>query len=134
MKKLLTLIILSTTTTAQANATVIKPAPAAIIQKIKHPEKAMEPAEAKAILREMQQQSTDQDKINVLKAKLKDKGVNLDQLLTLLNQFNTDDSKIEAAKFAFSYVTNYKSFLRVCDIFSREEYKDALEDFYRKNK
>ncbi|TWR24085.1 DUF4476 domain-containing protein [Mucilaginibacter achroorhodeus] len=58
----------------------------------------------------------------------------IDQLLTLLNQFNTDDSKIEAAKFAFPYTTNYKSFLRICDIFSREEYKDALEDFYKKNK
>ncbi|RFZ93004.1 DUF4476 domain-containing protein [Mucilaginibacter conchicola] len=132
MKKLLTLIILSTTI-AQADA-IIKSAPAAIIQKIKHPEKAMEPAEAKAILREMQQQSTDEDKIKVLKAGVKDKGINMDQLLTLLNQFNTDDSKIEAAKFAFPYTTNYKSFLRICDIFSREEYKDALEDFYKKNK
>ena len=58
----------------------------------------------------------------------------MDQLLTLLNQFNTDDSKIEATKFAFPYVTNYKAFLRICEIFSREEYKDSLEDFYKKNK
>jgi len=55
------------TTIAQATAAVIKPAPAAIIQRIKHPEKAMKPGEATAILREMQQQTTDADKINVLK-------------------------------------------------------------------
>lgn len=133
MKKLLTLILLALAT-ATLSASAVKPASASFIQKIKHPEKAMESSEAKAILREMQQQSTDADKMNVLKAGVKDKGITIDQLLTLLNQFNTDDSKIEAARFAFPYTTNYKSFLRICDIFSREEYKDALEDFYKKNK
>lgn len=133
MKKLLTLIILSTTI-AQANTTNAKPAPVTFTQKAKHPEKAIEPTEAKAILREIQQQGTDANKMNVLKTRVKDKGISIDQLITLLNQFNTDDSKIEAAKFAFPYTTNYKSFLRVCDLFSGEAYKDALEDFYRKNK
>ncbi|PAW92487.1 hypothetical protein CKK33_02830 [Mucilaginibacter sp. MD40] len=133
MKKLFILILLASAA-ANVGAATVKPVPAAFIQKIKHPEQAMSAAEAKAILREMQQQNTDAEKIAVLKAGVKDKGISIDQLITLLNQFNTDDSKIESAKFAFPYTTNYKAFLRISDLFSREEYKDALEDFYKKNK
>lgn len=133
MKKLFTLILLASAA-ANVNAATVKSVSAAFIQKIKHPEQAMSAAEAKAILREMQQQNTDAEKIAVLKAGVKDKGISIDQLITLLNQFNTDDSKIESAKFAFPYTTNYKAFLRICDLFSREEYKYALEDFYKKNK
>ncbi|TWR24086.1 hypothetical protein FPZ42_16495 [Mucilaginibacter achroorhodeus] len=65
MKKLFTLILLALAT-ATLNASAVKPAPTSFIQKTKHPEKAMEASEAKAILREMQQQSTDADKMNVL--------------------------------------------------------------------
>jgi hypothetical protein len=61
-------------------------------------------------------------------------GITVSQLVTLLNQFLTDDSKLAAAKYAFEYTTNYKSYLDMINLFSREEYKDALEDFYKKNK
>ncbi|MGY4537461.1 hypothetical protein ACVW0P_001880 [Mucilaginibacter sp. UYNi724] len=61
-------------------------------------------------------------------------GLTINQLATFINQFLTDDSKLAAAKYAFGYTINYKSFLDLVNLFSREEYKDALEDFYKKNK
>lgn len=134
--KLLPIILLSATT-AFANPVIAKPAvPSITYQKLKHPEKAMSAEQAKAILKEMQQQRNDEEKIVVIKAKLTDKqlGLTINQLATLMNQFLTDDSKLAAAKYAFEYTTNYKSFLDLVNIFSREEYKDALEDFYKKNK
>jgi folylpolyglutamate synthase/dihydropteroate synthase len=135
--KLVIAILLLSATIAQAIPTTAKPAPATIsYQKIKHPEKAMTGEQAKAILKEMQQQRNDEEKIAVIKAKLNDKdlGITINQLVTLLNQFLTDESKLTAAKYAFQYTTNYKSFTDLANLFSREEYKDALEDFYKKNK
>ncbi|MES2064497.1 MAG: DUF4476 domain-containing protein [Bacteroidota bacterium] len=130
-------ILLLTATTALVNPVSAKPAPTTIsYQKLKHPEKSMTNEQAKAILKEMQQQRNDEEKIAVIKAKLTDKqlGLSINQLATLMNQFLTDDAKLAAAKYAFEYTTNYKSFLDLVNIFSREEYKDALEDFYKKNK
>jgi folylpolyglutamate synthase/dihydropteroate synthase len=130
-------IILLTAATALTNPISAKPTtPPITYQKLKHPEKAMTAEQAKAILKEMQQQRNDEEKIAVIKAKLTDKqaGLTINQLATLMNQFLTDDSKLAAAKYAFEYTTNYKSFLDLVNIFSREEYKDALEDFYKKNK
>ncbi|MEB0263695.1 MULTISPECIES: DUF4476 domain-containing protein [unclassified Mucilaginibacter] len=136
--KLFIPIILLSAAMAQANPTTsIKPASSIIsYDKIKHPEKAMAPEQAKAILKEMQQQRNDEEKIAVIKAKINSKevGLTINQLATLMNQFLTDDSKLAVAKYAFEYTTNYKSFLDLTNLFSREEYKDALEDFYKKNK
>ena len=135
--KLFIPIILLSATVAQASPVSVKPAaPSISYQKLKHPEKAMTGEQAKAILKEMQQQRNDEEKIAVIKAKLNNKelGLTINQLATLMNQFLTDDSKLAAAKYAFEYTTNYKSFLDLVNIFSREEYKDALEDFYKKNK
>ncbi|GGH22542.1 hypothetical protein GCM10007352_35900 [Mucilaginibacter phyllosphaerae] len=115
----------------------IKPTSVTIAyQKLKHPEKAMTGEQAKAILKEMQQQRNDEEKIAVIKAKLNSKelGITVNQLITLLNQFLTDDSKLTVAKYAFEYTTNYKSYMDLINIFGGEEYKDALEDFYKKNK
>lgn len=135
--KLFIPILLLGATLAQASPTSVKPTtPAVSYQKLKHPEKAMTGEQAKAILKEMQQQRNDEEKIAVIKAKLNNKelGLTINQLATLMNQFLTDDSKMTAAKYAFEYTTNYKSFLDLVNLFSREEYKDALEDFYKKNK
>lgn len=135
--KLFIPIILLSATLAQASPTSVKPTtPAISYQKLKHPEKAMTAEQAKAILKEMQQQRNDEEKIAVIKAKLNNKelGLTINQLATLMNQFLTDDSKMTAAKYAFEYTTNYKSFPDLVNLFSREEYKDALEDFYKKNK
>lgn len=135
--KLLIPILLLTATIAQAKPIATKALPPTIAhQKLKHPEKAMTNEQAKAILKEMQQQRNDEEKIAVIKAQLNDKavGITVNQLVTLLNQFLTDDSKLTAAKYAFEYTTNYKSYPDMINLFSREEYKDALEDFYKKNK
>jgi hypothetical protein len=58
----------------------------------------------------------------------------VEQLIKLLNQFLTDDSKIESAEYAFAYTVNYKAFLKIMDLFSQEGYKYKLEDFYDKNR
>ncbi|MFD0766748.1 DUF4476 domain-containing protein [Mucilaginibacter lutimaris] len=136
--KLLLHILLLSATMAQANpaSSVKATSPAISYDKIKHPEKAMPAEQAKAILKEMQQQRNDEEKIAVIKARLNSKevGITINQLASFMNQFLTDDSKIAVAKYAFEYTTNYKSFLDLVNLFSREEYKDALEDFYKKNK
>lgn len=134
--KLLPIFLLTATTVLANPVSPKSTTPPIAYQKLKHPEKAMTAEQAKAILKEMQQQRNDEEKIAVIKAKLTDKqsGLTINQLATLMNQFLTDDAKLAAAKYAFEYTTNYKSFLDLVNIFSREEYKDALEDFYKKNK
>jgi hypothetical protein len=103
-------------------------------KKIVHPKEAMSDVEATTILNAMRQKTSDKDKIAVLKEQLKGKGINMDQLIKLLNQFLTDDAKLEGAQYAFAYTTNYKSFLRIMDLFQQESYKYRLEDYYDKNR
>ena len=90
--------------------------------------------QATAILNNMRQKRTDAEKVTVLKEGVKDKGITIEQLITLLNQFLTDDAKLECAQYAFPYTTNYKAFLKIMDLFSQENYKGRLEDYYDKNK
>jgi hypothetical protein len=113
---------------------VAGPAKDTIRKKIIHPKEPMTDADATIILNAMRQKNTDQEKVVVLKDRLKDKGINMDQLLKLLNQFLTDDAKLESAQNAFASTTNYKSFLRIMDLFQQESYKYKLEDFYDKNR
>jgi len=103
-------------------------------QKIKHPTEAMNKEESTAILNNMRQKKNDAEKIVVLKEGVKDKGITVEQLITLLNQFLTDDAKIECAQYAFQYTTNYKSFLKIMDLFQQEGYKWRLEEYYDKNR
>jgi hypothetical protein len=103
-------------------------------QKIKHPTEAMTNTQVSAILNNMRQKKNDAEKVTALKEGVKDKGITVEQLITLLNQFLTDDSKLDCAVYAFPYTTNYKSFLKIMDLFSQEGYKWKLEDYYDKNK
>jgi|GEM_PF-2880191 len=114
----------------------IKSPPSMVLrqQKIKHPTEAMSNEQATAILNNMRQKRTDADKVTALKESLKDKGITIEQLTTLLNQFLTDDAKLECAQYAFPYTTNYKAFLKLMDLFAQEGYKQRLEDYYNKNK
>lgn len=103
-------------------------------QKIKHPTEAMSKEEHTVILNNMRQKKNDTEKIAVLKEGVKDKGITVEQLITLLNQFLTDDAKIECAQYAFPYTTNYKAFLKIMDLFQQEGYKWRLEEYYDKNR
>ncbi|MFD2144573.1 DUF4476 domain-containing protein [Mucilaginibacter antarcticus] len=103
-------------------------------RKITHPKEAMSDAEAGTVLKALQQKNNDKEKIAEFKSLLKGKGINMDQLIKLLNQFLTDDAKLESAQYAFAYTTNYKSFLRIMDLFQQEGYKYKLEDYYDKNR
>ena len=103
-------------------------------QKIKHPTEAMSKEESTAILNNMRQKRNDAEKAIVLKESIKDKGITVEQLITLLNQFLTDDAKIDCAQYAFQYTTNYKSFLKIMDLFQQEGYKWRLEEYYDKNR
>jgi hypothetical protein len=99
-------------------------------KKLVHPKEST--VDVKAILTTMRGKRNDAEKVVALKEAVKDKGITVDQLISLLNQFLTDDSKIECAEYAFPYTTNYKAFLDIMDIFSKQNYKDNLEDFYDK--
>ena len=103
-------------------------------QKIVRPTVAMSDDQAKDILGKMQKKNTDAEKIVVLKAGVKDNGITVAQLTTLLNQFLEDSSKLECAEFAYPYTTNYKSFLKLLDLFGSESKKDDLDTFVRKYK
>lgn len=105
-----------------------------IFQKLKHPTEAMTDGQANDLLNAMRQKRTDAEKVQLLKDGVKDKGILVDQLIKLLNQFLTDDAKLESAKYAFAYTVNYKTYLKILDLFAEERYKYILEDFYDKNK
>ncbi|MFD2873265.1 DUF4476 domain-containing protein [Mucilaginibacter ximonensis] len=101
-------------------------------KKIVHPKTPMSDDDLNSILNKMRHGKNDQDKITTLKTEVTNKALTVDQLITLLNQFLTDDSKLECAEYAFPYTTNYKSFLKIMDLFSQESYKYRLEDYYDK--
>nr|WP_294946407.1 DUF4476 domain-containing protein [uncultured Mucilaginibacter sp.] len=123
MRKLLcTLTLLLTITTL------------AFSQKIQHPKQAMTDAQAKAVLSSMQQKGSDVEKVEALKAGVKDKGITVEQLTTLLNQFGMDESKLTCAKFAFAYTVDYKKYDKIQDLFGDEASKNELEDFVKKNR
>jgi hypothetical protein len=103
-------------------------------QKIKHPTEAMSKEEHTVILNNMRQKRNDAEKVIALKESVKDKGITIEQLITLLNQFLSDDAKLECAQYAFPYTTNYKAFLKIMDLFSQEGYKWRLEEYYDKNR
>ena len=103
-------------------------------QKIQHPKQAMPDKQAKEILKTMQHKGSDEEKLEALKAGVKDKGITVEQLTDLLNQFNSDASKLDGAKFAYPYTVNYKDYFKIKDLFGEEESKQELETFIRKNK
>jgi hypothetical protein len=128
----LLLIIIGISKHTNASTFALKTATDTVRKKLVHPKEAMAGADLTAILTTMRGKRNDQEKVVALKEAVKDKGITIDQLITLLNQFLTDDSKIECAEYAFPYTTNYKDFLKIMDIFSQEDYKHKLEDFYNK--
>jgi len=103
-------------------------------QKIKRPAVAMPDDELATILNAMRQKRNDAEKTAVLKEGVKDKGITVDQLVMLLNQFNTDESKLSCAEYAYPYTVNYKAFLKIQDLFGTEETKITLADFVKKYK
>jgi hypothetical protein len=119
---------------AKTRSAVVTTASDTTRKKIVHPKEAMTDVQVNDILNAMRQKRDDKEKVAQLKVSVKDKGITVEQLMTLLNQFLTDDSKIEAAEYAFPYTTNYKAFLKIMDLFSQEGYKNMLEDFYGKNR
>ncbi|MEO7211666.1 DUF4476 domain-containing protein [Mucilaginibacter sp.] len=121
MKKLMIIILLLSATLAFA-------------QKIQHPKQAMTDAQVATILADMQKKGSDGEKVLALSAGVKDKGIKVDQLATLLNQFGTDQSKLICAKFAFQYTVDYKKYDKIQDLFGDEESKRELEDFVKKNR
>jgi hypothetical protein len=137
MKKIFCLGILLTivfSVSAKSISSTEKTLTTIVPQKTKHPTEAMTNEQANAILNAMRQKRTDAEKVQVLKDGVKDKGITVDQLIKLLNQFLTDDSKLESAEYAFPYTVNYKAYLKISDLFAEEKYKHILEDFYDKNK
>lgn len=128
----LLLIIIGISSNSIASTFVSKTAADTVRKKLVHPKEAMANTDLTAILTTMRRKRNDQEKVVALKEAVKDKGITIDQLITLLNQFLTDDSKIECAVYAFPYTTNYKDFLSIMDLFSQEDYKHKLEDFYNK--
>lgn len=101
--------------------------------KIVHPKTAMAAADLTTLLNNIRGKANDAEKLNVLKDGLKDKGVTVDQVITLLNQFN-EDAKLEGAIYAFQFTTDYKKYDKVQDLFGKEENKHRLQDYVDKHR
>ena len=134
MKKLIYAIILLTGFCFGSAGITIASTPLPVFQKVKHPTQAMPDTQADAILKQMQKKNTDAEKIDVLKAGVKDQGITVEQLTILLNQFLTDDSKLTCAEFAYAFTVNYKTYIKINSLFSSEKYKEDLEDYIHQHK
>jgi Domain of unknown function (DUF4476) len=138
MKKTLYLALLFTLLFAVKSMAATSPAPKMTAdtphKKITRPTVAMTADQAKDILNHMRQKTTDADKVTVLKNEVKDKGITIDQLIPLLNQFNSDNGKLDCAEFAYAYTVNYKAYARLLDLFAEERSKDILDEYVHKYK
>lgn len=134
MKKILcfSMLLAAVSLVSFKSAAAIHTVTDSLRKKIVRPKTPMSDADLNAILNKMRHGRNDQEKVTTLRTEVADKGITVEQLMTLLNQFLTDDAKIGSAEYAFPYVTNYKSFLKIMDLFSEEGYKYKLEDFYDK--
>lgn len=132
MKKIFTLLMLSVMTIAAGSFTT---AGRALCQdnKIVHPKTAMTTADLTTLLNNIRGKANDAEKLVVLKDGLKDKGVMVDQVITLLNQFN-EDAKLEGAIYAFQFTTDFKKYDKVQDLFGKEENKHRLQDYVDKHR
>jgi hypothetical protein len=108
--------------------------PDSLHQKIKRPTTAMTDEQLNSIYNLMRQKNSDQEKVAVLKAGVKDNGITVDQLTKLLNQLLADSAKLDCAEYAYPYTVNYKAFLSIEDLFAQEPNKWALESFVKKYK
>jgi len=137
-KRVLYLSLLLTITFSVSSMAAIRPVlsimPDTPHKKIIRPTVAMTNDQAKDLLNQMRQKNTDAEKVTTLKNGVKDKGITVDQLIPLLNQFNTDNSKLECAEYAYPYTVNYKAYARLQDLFAGERNKDILDDYVRKYK
>lgn len=129
MKKLillLALIVFGFSTIEKANAQNTTP-------KV-HPKVAMANEDVREIQRAMSQKSNDADKMEVFQLHLKDnKGITVNQIITLLNQYQLDQSKLNAAIFAYPYCVDYKDYMKIQDNFADERNKAALRAYVKKN-
>jgi hypothetical protein len=138
MKKLLLLSLLlmavgiSKNCIAATFAVTFKFSVDTVRKKLVRPKEAMNDDAVTAILTKMRGKRNDAEKVQCLKDEVKDKGIKVNQLIILLNQFLADESKMECAQYAFPYITNYKGFLDIMDLFAQEGNKHRLEDFYDK--
>ena len=130
----LLLTITFAVTSMAATRTSLSMTPDTPHKKIQRPTVAMTNDQAKELLNLMRAQKTDADKITVLKAGVKDKGITVDELIPLLNQFNADNAKLDCAEYAYPYTVNYKAYARLQDLFAGERNKDILDDYVRKYK
>ncbi|MES2274463.1 MAG: DUF4476 domain-containing protein [Bacteroidota bacterium] len=101
--------------------------------KIVHAATAMTTEQLNAILNTMRGKANDAEKLTVLKDGLKDKGVTVAQVITLLSQLN-EDAKLDGAIYAFQYTTDFKKYDKVQDIFGKDENKHKLQDYVDRHK
>jgi hypothetical protein len=101
---------------------------------IKHASVAMSDKQLNHILNIMRQKRNDAQKIKVLKLGIKNKGLMLAQLTTLLNQFLHDSSKLSIAEYAYPNTVDYQGYGGIDNLFATQDSKDKLDDFLRHNK
>src|ERR1700759_3192214 len=87
--------------------------------KIMHPKVAMSDDDVKTILKTIQGKPNDAEKLAFFKDALKDKGVMMAQVITLLNQFN-EEPKLDATIYAFQYTVDYKKYEDLQNQFNEE--------------
>jgi hypothetical protein len=96
--------------------------------KIIHPKTAITKEQLTAILNSIHSKATDAEKLVVFKDSLKNKGIMVEQVITLMHQMN-EDAKYEAAIYAFQYTTDFKKYDRIQDLFGVEAHKQMLQDY-----
>ena len=101
---------------------------------VKHDTIAMPANQMAHILNMMRLKRNDAEKVKILKTCLKGKGVTIEQLKTLLNQFLKDDSKLDCAIYAYPSTVDYMGFADIENLFSTQDPKDKLADFLKHNK
>jgi len=101
---------------------------------IKHSTVAMSDKQLNHILNLMRQKSNDKQKIKVLRLGIKNKGLKLDQLTKLLNQFLNDSSKLSIAEYAYPNTVDYQGYGAIDNLFATQDSKDKLDDFLKHNK
>ncbi|MES2274462.1 MAG: DUF4476 domain-containing protein [Bacteroidota bacterium] len=103
-------------------------------KKMPHPTMAMDNSAVDAILTAMKNQLGDDGKLSVLERVVKNNidGIMVAQQLRLMNQFSTDDAKLECAKFLYPWSVDYKNYDKIKYNLATPVAQKALADYIKK--
>ncbi len=89
-------------------------------------------SEVDVLIKGIKAESFSDDKMDLVRTSLKNKCINSDQAMKIVNSFTFDGDKIEMSKFCFDHMTDRNNASKLLDLFSYSSSKEELQEYFGK--